>query len=163
MIQCASKGIFKSCLHRTHFTRMKSSEQISALKPPSAVSKMTVWQPELFNKTVEVPFLIVNENLINKMQKQFKSYILKIPNFKPVQKAALLTNEKEKETTLDEDVKSKRIILDPDKIKKFEDFSCENKQLLINTFNVRPENDFGKLKIKLDYTNYAASSMLKGK
>ena len=44
------------------------STQTSFLQPPKAVSKMTSWKPELFNKKIEVPYLIVEECMINKMK-----------------------------------------------------------------------------------------------
>ena len=142
-----------------HNIRMIST-QTSFLQPPKAVSKMTSWKPELFNKKIEVPYLIVEECMINKMKKQFKEYFLKIPNFKAVQEIETLQNENG--NTVDENIKLKRIILNPDKIKTFEDFAFSDKQILKNEYHLSPEKHFSKVEIELNHTNYRPSTMLKG-
>merc|ERR1712105_190349 len=105
--------------------------------PPLDVSKMRVWQPELFNKTVEVPYIVVQEHMLNKMKKQFKSYFLKVPNFPNVQNVDQSNTSVHSEIS-DESLKAKRILLHPDKIKIFEDFSSEEKQLLVTNYNINP-------------------------
>ena len=121
---------------------------------------MKTWKPELFNKRIEVPYVIVEENMINKMQKQFKAYFLKIPNFKAVQEIENIKTQNG--NTVDEHIKSKRIILDPDKINTFEDFAFSDKQILINEYHLSPEKHFSKVEIELNHTNYLPGTMLKG-
>ena len=145
----------------SYFNKMISNLATSELLPPLDVSKMRVWQPELFNKTVEVPYIVVQEHMLNKMKKQFKSYFLKVPNFPNVQNIDQCNTSVHSEIS-DESLKAKRILLHPDKIKIFEDFSSEEKQLLITDYNINPEKHFGKTNIHLNYTNYSPSSMMKG-
>ena len=69
----------------------------------------------------------------------------------------------ENENTIDENVKAKCIILDPDKIKTFDDFTLYDKQILTNDYGVLREKHFGTTEIQLNHTNYQPSAMIKGK
>ena len=156
------------------YKRMSNSCKImpdvktSALIPPKGVSKMVLWQPELFNKTIEVPYIDVQEIILNKVKKQFKSYFLKVPNLPNVRNIDQNTNPTinniaTNNIKTDQLIKEKRILLHPDIINSFEDFTSQEKQLLMNDYNVSPQQHFGKVNIQLNHTNYSPSAMIKGK
>ena len=147
------------------FSKMiASSAEVSTLMPPKSVSKMTIWKPELFDKIVEVSYLNINAGMINKIQKQFKPYFLKMPNLKCIRDdPTSLDNENTHQNILEQDYKAKQILLNPEKINSFNDFSLDERKILIDDFQVSPNNDFGKVTLKLDHSNYHPQSMLKGK
>ena len=161
MIRSVYKAIVELTSQLYANIKMSHPTEANILLPPTSVSKMTDWQPELFNKTIEVPYIAINAGLLNKMQKKFKSYFLKIPNFKCVQDYIPVSNENEIRVQNHDDMK--RIILDPNKVKVFEDFDHDERQVLINDFNVSSEKHFGNLTVDLNYKNYHPRTMLKGK
>ena len=138
----------------------KNMDSSTSILPPKAVSKMVNWQPELFKKTIEVPYIVVDENVINNLQKKFKPYFLKVPNLKYVQEN--ITRACENANEVNECRSLKRILINPEKVQKFEDFAANDRKALISDFNIDPKNNFGKIKIQLDHTNYHPHAMLKG-
>ena len=160
-------NVFEPFLLRYRPSKMSADLLKSTLIPPLEVSKMTVWQPELFDKTIKVPYIVVEEAILNKVKKQFKKYFLKVPNFPNVQNIDQNTKPIGNSITSDNatsihPIKSKRILLHPDIINSFEDFSLQEKQSLINDYNINPELHFGKVNIQLNYTNFSPSVMIKG-
>ena len=163
----ASK-LVRSLLPILKSSKMNPNVQTSALMPPLAVSKMVSWQPELFDKTVEVPYILVQEAVLNKVKKEFKTYFLKVPNFQNVrsidQNSFPIENiQAENTDKTDMCLKLKQILLHPDIIQSFQDFTMKEQECLINDYSINPTQHFGKVNIHLNHTNYSPSAMIKGK
>ena len=87
-----------------------------------------------------------------------------MPNFKCIRDDPIsLINENTHQNILEQEYKAKQILLNPEKINSFNDFSLDERKILIDDFQVSPNNDFGKVTLKLDHSNYHPQSMLKGK
>ena len=91
--------------------------------PPAAVKGLTVWDPEAFRKTIQIPSVRIKAEFISVFKKQFEKYLLKIPNLPYVQE-------------LKDDKERRKILLDPDCIQRKEDFSQEEVDRLAKFYNV---------------------------
>ena len=106
---------------------------------------MTGWEPKLFDKTIEVPHLVVEDRLINKAQKMFKPYFLKIPNLRCVQEPPTKATERNNSELNGNPIHTTKVILlNPDKVQRFDDFSHDEQKILTSQLNVCPEKGFGK-------------------
>lgn len=86
------------------------------------------------------------EEKLNKIQKKFKENFFKIPNFKPIQSF--------------EDSPKKRVLLDPVKIRTFEDLSKTDRDYLESVLGVT-ESDFGEIPVEMSVDNFRPQTMLK--
>ena len=91
-------------------------------------------------------YLTLPEEKLNKIAKKFKENFFKIPNFKPIQDI--------------ENSKNKRVLLDPLKIRTFEDISEQDQKYLESTFGVGPK-DFGQISVDMSVDNFRPQVMLK--
>lgn len=120
------------------------------LLPPAAVAGMKSWKTELFRKQVRVPFLRVRASDMSRFLKDYKPWMLKVPNFK--------------DNVSDDGgpgAPSKRVLLDPDRIVSFQDFPEPCRRRLLTEMSVSPEADFGSVNVELDHRNYRPQDMLR--
>jgi len=142
---------------------------------------------ELFKKTISVSYLTLPEDKLNRIAKKFKENFFKIPNFKPIQVCCLhafygifsgnFSNLTRKFCTFFlsvvlwrfffqnvlqsiENSNKKRVLLDPIKIRTFEDISEEDRKYLEATFDV-DQTDFGQISVDMSVDNFRPQVMLR--
>ncbi len=98
---------------------------------------------ELFSKTVEVPYLDVPVENLNKVPKKLKQKLIKLPNLQPIKQHS------------DNGLTSKRLLLNPDFVKSFKDVAEFENDVLVGA------SSFGKTSIDLTVDNYLPQTMLK--
>ena len=69
---------------------MKRSVSTMILKPPESVKGIRKWNPELFRKSVSLPFAEVAPDYIPAFKRRFGKYLLKRPNLRPVENGRIL-------------------------------------------------------------------------
>ncbi|RWS23923.1 tRNA (guanine(37)-N1)-methyltransferase-like protein [Leptotrombidium deliense] len=113
----------------------------SSLSPPEHVKGMTSLDISKFHKRIKVPFVVVEKKHMESISKLLKRYYLLLPKFNCVSDA----NEE-----------NKNIILNPDLLSSFNDFSEEERSKL-NSYGV---SDINFKDITLNFENYHRESLL---
>jgi len=116
----------------------------ACLSPPESVQGMTCLDKSLFNKTICVPFVEIEEQLMESAVKCLKPYLLKLKDFNPV------VNEEKKRI----------VILNPELIASVSDLigdDTECRHVLRDLCHIR---DIGWRDMDLKYENYSHKQVL---
>ncbi|KAH0568132.1 tRNA (guanine(37)-N1)-methyltransferase [Cotesia glomerata] len=121
----------------------ENTKMDNLLAPPDSVRGMTVLNREVFNKTIEIPCLIldISKNDNNTVMGVVKKYFLKLKKFK----------------SFTQDNENLTIYLDPRKVKKLDDIEESDR----NKLNTISKLKFEKTQIKLNYHNWHADQLFR--
>jgi tRNA (guanine37-N1)-methyltransferase len=124
---------------------MKSSTN-KWLSPPECVKGMTQLDKNMFNKTICVPFIQINDNHLENALKCVKPFLLKLNNFNPIE-------------TNSEDNNKRIILLNPELISTIDDIvkDDENKRRILEDLCEVYEINFKD--IVLTYDNFSYHSI----
>jgi hypothetical protein len=124
---------------------MKSSTN-EWLSPPECVKGMTQLDKKMFNKTICVPFIQINDNHLENALKCVKPFLLKLKDFNPIE-------------TNSEDNNKRIILLNPELISTIDDIikDNENKKRILEDLCEVHEINFKD--IVLTYDNYGYHSI----
>ncbi|KAJ4429359.1 hypothetical protein ANN_28121 [Periplaneta americana] len=126
---------------------MSDSSQINQsldrclLRPPTSVRGMKTLDRSKFLKSINVPWLLIDETRLGPMMKHIKRYLLKVDNFKPVQ--------------LLDCGKNRKVILNPMIVRCYKDLEDAIQSCNISEDSLKFEN------IELTYENWRADELLK--
>lgn len=127
-----------SCLKYQY--RFYATTMTSLLVPPVSVRGMTCLDRDAFTTIVNVPTLKLHNSVVSKIMHILKKYLLKMCNFKPIQK----TN------------KGIIIYLNPNIVTKFEDITENDRKLLMDQYE-----HFDFMNITIKYDNWRREEILK--
>ena len=122
---------FRSCIY---YLARGRSFKMAPISPPEAVKGMKEWKPELFNKKVELPCLVVKSEHVSLLKAPLKNFVFKMPHLSNVQPAEMSENATG-DTNIGGD---KLIILSPQTVKSFGDLSTIQEHL--DNISVSDEN-----------------------
>lgn len=127
-----------SCL--TYQYRFYGTTMTSLLVPPVSVRGMTCLDRDAFTTIVNVPTLKLRNSIVSTIMQVLKKYLLKICNFKPIQKTS----------------EGIIIYLNPNIVTKFEDINENDRKLLMDQYEY-----FDFISITIKYDNWRRDEILK--
>lgn len=121
------------------------TKEVSIFAPPAEIVNMKIFDEKLFNKTIRVPCVKVEDRCVKKASIILTPLSLKISKLNPIQSDAVHEN-------------LKVILLDPQKVTTFQDLSQEDQKYLSKHCNV---SQFDEQLINLSFDNYPIESIMK--
>lgn len=140
---------------------MESGNNKFLLKPPPEVAQLKTLNEDAFRKKIVVPYVIVNEKIIQKVSPLLKPFFLSLRNMPPIQVCDDSNDthgdEQVQDPAKDADSQLRKIFLNPVEIQTWTDIKEPIRQRLIEEFEI---DNIKTTEIELGFHNYHVKDLI---